>query len=88
MNSLSIARSPLAAAVVLLIINIQYRLVSADVYTLCYAVETVSKDETRKVLIGEDPKQEARPKKRLETADCICLSAFHRNFIGDESLVN
>ena len=39
------------------------------VYTaLCkyspYTVEAVTVDETRKVLIGEDPKQEERPKKQ------------------------
>lgn len=39
-------------------------------------MEAVTADETRKVLIGEDPKQDARPKKRLETASCISYSVF------------
>ena len=32
---------------------------------ILFAVEVVTAEETRKVLIGEDPQQETRPKKRL-----------------------
>ena len=32
---------------------------------ILFAVKVVTAEETRKVLIGEDPQQETRPKKRL-----------------------
>ena len=40
-------------------------LIECNMIKILFAVEVVTAEETRKVLIGEDPQQETRPKKRL-----------------------
>ena len=40
-------------------------LIEYNMIKILFAVEIVTAEETRKVLIGEDPQQETRPKKRL-----------------------
>ena len=40
-------------------------LIECNMIKILFAVEIVTAEETRKVLIGEDPQQETRPKKRL-----------------------
>lgn len=46
-------------------------------------MEAVTAEETRKVLIGEDPQQETRPKKRLAKYRLDFLSFVCSGFVFD-----